>query len=207
MSRLNGKIAAAMGARFKVALVSLLMTLVVTTGAVGWPRPQDGSATTPTVGDKALEFSLASIDGHRVTLSNELTKGPVVLVLLRGWPGYQCPFCTRQFGDLLSHAKDLSATGARVILIYPGPSDQLSGHAEEFRANRVLPANFQLLIDPDYVFTRAYGLRWESPGETSYPSTLVIDRSSIVRFALISRTHGGRAAATEVLKVLSTLDK
>src|SRR5260370_34486047 len=129
MPRLNGKIAAATRARFKVALVSVLMTFVVAPGAVGWSRPQEDSPTTPRVGDKALDFSLASIDGHRVTLSNELTQGPVVLVLLRGWPGYQCPFCTRQFGDFLSHAKELSATETRVILIYPGPSDQLRAHA------------------------------------------------------------------------------
>ena len=55
----------------------------------------------PAVGDRAPEFTLEAIDGSRVSLSGELARGPVVLVLLRGWPGYHCPYCVRQFGEFL----------------------------------------------------------------------------------------------------------
>ena len=42
---------------------------------------------TPRVGDKAGDFALQSLDGVTVRLSEELVRGPLVLVVLRGWPG------------------------------------------------------------------------------------------------------------------------
>ena len=78
------------------------------------------AATTPDVGAKAPDFSLAGVDGTHVTLAAEVQHGPVVLIVGRGWPGYQCPFCTRQFGDLRSDAQKIDAAGARVLWVYPG---------------------------------------------------------------------------------------
>ena len=50
-----------------------------------------------------------------------------------------------------------------------------------------------------------YGLRWDAPDETAYPSTIVIDRQGIVRFVEISHSHGNRSAAPEILAVLQGL--
>ena len=152
------------------------------------------------------DFSLEALDRSTVRLSTELKSGPIVLVLLRGWPGYQCPFCTRQFADFRAHAQDFDAAGARVLWVYPGPSEGLTGHAGDF-SGRDVPAGFRILVDPGYVFTTAYGLRWDAPSETAYPSTFVIDRSGMVRFAQVSREHGGRTPSAAVLTALASLPK
>jgi thioredoxin-dependent peroxiredoxin len=195
--------------RAGLVLAVIAMFILVSTSKAGNSAP--GSAADrdapPSVGEKIADFSLASVDGKQLTLSDELKKGPVVLVLLRGWPGYQCPFCTRQFGDFLAHAKELQSSGARVIMVYPGPGENLKQHVDEFIANRELLPNFHVLVDPDFTFTKSLALRWDAPKETSYPSTFVIDRNWTVRYALVSKTHGGRATADDVLKVLSTLGK
>ncbi len=164
-----------------------------------------GFGKAPKLGDKAPAFSLTALDGQRVTLASEAAHGPVVLVLLRGWPGYQCPFCTAQFADFLDHAGELEAAGARVVWVYPGASDQVQQRAREFTANRALPSNFRVTTDPDYTFTNAYGLRWDEPQETAYPATFVIDRATVVRFAQISISHDRRARAADVLKALARL--
>jgi peroxiredoxin len=182
-------------------LAAVLLALVSASSA----RGAGGFGKAPKLGEKAPAFSLTAIDGQRVTLANEVARGPVVLVLLRGWPGYQCPFCTRQFADFLEHAPELDAARARVVWVYPGPADQVQQRAREFTASRALPANFVVVPDPDYVFTNAYGLRWDEPQETAYPATFVIDRSSVVRFAQISIGHDRRARAIDVLKALGTL--
>lgn len=157
------------------------------------------SMTPPSVGDKAPDFALASLEGTTVRLSDQLRRGPVVLVLLRGWPGYQCPFCTRQFADYLAHAEDLKRTGARVVFVYPGPTDGLKEHADAFIQARDMPSDFIFLIDPDYRFTMTYGLRWNEPRETAYPSTFILDTMGTVKFAKVSRSHGDRVPVTEVL--------
>ena len=54
------------------------------------------AADIPEVGDKAPDFTLKSLDDQTVRLGELTAKGSVVLVVLRGWPGYQCPICDRQ---------------------------------------------------------------------------------------------------------------
>jgi peroxiredoxin Q/BCP len=164
-------------------------------------------ADPPKVGDKAPDFTLAALDGKKVTLSTELKNGPVVLVVGRGWVGYQCPFCNRQFGDFSKSAAEIEAAGARVVWVYPGPTESVQQRADEFAAGKAFPTNFRFVLDPNYAFTVSYALRWDAPQETAYPSTFVIDRAGIVRYALISRTHSGRATAADVLAVLATMGK
>jgi peroxiredoxin len=147
---------------------------------------------TPTVGQKAPDFALMSLDGVQVRLSEEIARGPVTLVVLRGFPTYQCPFCTRQFADYLAHGDDFQATGAHVLFVYPGSPEGLNEHAKALVAGRPMPAGYRILMDPDYAFTLAYNLRWDAPRETAYPSTFVIDRHGMVAFAQTSRAHDGR---------------
>ena len=161
------------------------------------------SAAPPVVGEKAPDFALSTPEGKSVRLSEMMSKGPVVLVVLRGFPGYQCPYCNRQVQDYIQKAQGFTDAGVRVVLVYPGPPQNLGDRANEFLADKKLPANFQLLLDPGYQFTNQYGLRWDAPSETAYPSTFLIDRQGVVFFNKISREHGGRTTATEVIEALS----
>lgn len=193
-----------------------IVAALLVAGACGSPAPAQAQApaamksaagTTPTVGQKAPDFALTRLDGSTVRLSEETARGPVVLVVLRGWPSYQCPFCTRQFGEFLSHGSDFEAAGARVLFVYPGPAEGLEEHARALVADRPLPAGFRILVDPDYTFTHAYGLRWDAPKETAYPSTFVLDTGRNVTFARTSRAHGDRVPVADVLAALAALRK
>ena len=159
-------------------------------------------AATPVVGDIAPNFTLLTLDDQPVELEALTTTGPVVLVVLRGWPEYQCPVCTRQVQDYIASAAEFAQRGARVLMVYPGPADRLKAHAQEFLQDKQWPAGFTFVTDPDYVFTRAYGLRWEVKKETAYPSTFIIGRGGGVRFAHVSKTHGNRLAAARALAEL-----
>jgi len=164
-------------------------------------------AHSPAVGDIARDFVLSSVDGEKAQLSSLLKKGPVVLLVLRGFPGYQCPVCNAQVGQFLAAAKKFDAEKANVVLVYPGPANGLKAHAQEFIRGKTLPGNFYLLLDPDFDFTNAYHLRWEAKNETAYPSTYVIDPQSRIRFAKVSMTHSGRASVEEVIQAFSDQQK
>jgi peroxiredoxin len=155
----------------------------------------------PAVGHKAPDFALMSTRGATFRLSERLT-GNVVLVVLRGYPGYQCPNCNRQVQDFIQRAPAFAEAGASVIFVYPGPPHQLAAKAGEFLKEKKLPDHFEMLLDPDYVFTKAYGLRWDAAKETAYPSTFLIDRQGGVFFSKIVKSHGGRTTATEILSAL-----
>jgi peroxiredoxin len=159
----------------------------------------------PAVGQKAPDFTLTSLDGATVRLADEVAAGPVALIVLRGFPTYQCPFCTRQFADYLAHGDDFQASGAHVLFVYPGDPEGLNDHAAALVAGRPMPANYKVLMDPDYTFTLAYHLRWDAPKETAYPSTFVIDRKGLIVFAKTSHVHADRVPTADVLKVLAEM--
>jgi peroxiredoxin len=160
------------------------------------------AAAPPTIGEKAPDFKLSTPEGKTVQLSEFEAKGPVVLVVLRGYPGYQCPYCNRQVQDFKQKSPGFAEAGTRVVLVYPGPPQDLGAKANEFLADKKLPENFDLVLDPGYEFTNMYGLRWDAPHETAYPSTFLIDRQGVIFFSKIVKEHGGRTTAAEILDAL-----
>ena len=177
--------------------LAILIALLAVCG-----RGYASDAVRPQVGMEAQDFELTDLGGTKHRLATAVKDGPVVLIVLRGFPGYQCPVCTKQVGQFLSAAEKLQAKGAKVLLVYPGPSRELEKHAADFVSGKTIPAGFHLLLDPDYTFTNAYGLRWEVPNETAYPSTFVIGKDRKVTFAKISKGHGDRSSVEDVLKAL-----
>ena len=161
-------------------------------------------AQTPAVGTKAPDFTLSTPTGKSVQMSKEIQGHGLVLVVLRGFPGYQCPFCVKQVHDFIDHAADFQAKNTRVLLVYPGPPGELDDHAKDFLAKQAeLPANIVLVTDPDYKVTNLYGLRWDMPHETAYPSTFVLDKKGMISFEKISHSHGDRLSAQDALDNLA----
>ena len=170
-------------------------------------RAADATATGPlAVGDQVADFTLPVVGSvGEVTLSDEYKQGPVVLVMLRGYPGYQCPICSRQVGGLAKAAGDLGKLAHRVIMVYPGEASMLDKHAQEFMGKTTLPSPLVMVSDPDMKMVADWHLRWDAPKETAYPSTYVIDRDGKVRWSKVSDSHGGRASTEEILTELKKL--
>jgi thioredoxin-dependent peroxiredoxin len=158
----------------------------------------------PKTGDRAPDFSLKTLDGETVQLSKLTSKSRVVVVVLRGWPGYQCPLCTQQVHDLVKGADDLKAREVKMVFVYPGPAQALQAHAAEFLKDKTWPKDFLFVTDPDYTMVKAYDVRWDAKNETAYPSTFVIDRENKVQFAKVSKEHGGRIKLKDLLAELDS---
>jgi thioredoxin-dependent peroxiredoxin len=155
---------------------------------------------TPAVGTKAPDFTLSTPSGKPVSLSGFQGDHSLVLVVLRGYPGYQCPYCVKQVHDFVEHAPDFASRNAKVLLVYPGPPAALDQHAREFLEKQAaLPENIVLVTDPDYKVTKQYGLRWDAPHETAYPSTFLLDGTRMILFEKVSHGHGDRLAARDAL--------
>ena len=157
--------------RFVSTLAAIATCAMLSCFGTDLTAADDGPSTSastkiPSVNDKAPDFTLNTLDGGQVTLSKLTAQAPVILVVLRGYPGYQCPICATQVGGLVAQAKDLAAANAQVVLVYPGPGENLATRATEFLDWRnlkgtKLPESFTYVTDPDYRFTLSYGLRWK----------------------------------------------
>ena len=161
----------------------------------------------PKVGDTAPDIELKNEKGDLVSLKKLNSHHAVVLLVLRGWPGYQCPICSRQVGEFMAKKVELEKAGAQVLMVYPGPAGKLGEHAKEFstQGKWEFPLNFHYVTDPDYKFTNDWGLRWEAERETSYPSTIIIGKDRKIAYLMTSTTHGGRAGVASVLDELAKL--
>ncbi|MBL8218470.1 MAG: AhpC/TSA family protein [Bryobacterales bacterium] len=159
-------------------------------------------ASPPVVGQSATDFSLTSVRGSAVRLSELTAQSKVMLLVLRGFPGYQCPLCQRQVHDFVKHAGAFAEAGVKVVFVYPGPRDTVGAKANQFLEDKNFPESFEMLLDPDYEFTNLYGLRWDAPKETAYPSTFLIEKGGTVSFQKVAKLHGGRTTAAEVLDLL-----
>lgn len=161
------------------------------------------------VGDQAPDFALP-VQGkdEYLTLSDLIKEGAVAVVVLRGYPGYQCPICGRQVRSMVNRAGALkSALGEkpnRVVLVYPGEETgkELEQRAKGFTAARRLPDPIVLVRDPGMEMVKEWGLRWDRRNETAYPAAYLIGPGRRVKWAKVSQSHGGRASVEEILQAV-----
>ena len=195
--------------RFLCGLAPLLVTLLFV-GGVGTSTTLWAKEQPLAVGDKAPDFELP-IQGRDdyLALSELIDDGPVVVIVLRGYPGYQCSHCKRQFNAFVNRANVLSLLLGekpnRVVLVYPGEKDGLEQRARQFIGTRRIPAPLVLVRDPDMEMVAEWGLRWDRRRETAYPAAYLIGPGRRVKWAEVSRSHGDRASVEDVVKAIKDL--
>jgi peroxiredoxin len=161
-------------------------------------------AATPGVGQRAPDFTLSTPDGSSLSLNSLTSQNRVVLILLRGYPGYQCPFSQQQFQNYQQTAAQFATLGAHVVFIYPGTGGKnLADDAAQMIGDQPLPANVHVVLDPDYVISTQYGLRWDAPDQTVYPSTFLVAKNRTVFFAHTGHTSSDLTPPADALAALS----
>jgi len=164
-------------------------------------------AATPSVGQRAPDFTLSTPPGEQLSLSALTSQGNVVLIVLRGYPGYQCPFSQQQFQSYQQTAAQFAALGAQVLFVYPGTDGKdLASDANQMIGGSALAPNVHVVIDPNYQFTGQYGLRWDAPNQTVYPSTFLVGKGRTVIFAHTGHTSSDQTPPTDALAVLASLN-
>lgn len=157
----------------------------------------------PAEGQQVKDFELPITGADEtLSLSDQYKNGNVLVVFLRGFPGYQCSICSRQVSAILNRAKTLSQNTSKVILVYPGPEKNLAQRSEEFLGARRVPDSIVMVRDPDMKVTEAWNLRWDARRETAYPSTFVINQNGCVVWKKVSTSHAGRSTVDEIIKAL-----
>ena len=170
----------------------------------------DNVVAGPEEGSLIGEITGKTINGADFVLSKHIEEGSVVLVMLRGFPGKQCPVCSTQVAGYIAKAEEFEKQrNTPVVFIYPGKVEKLQKRAKEFTAPLEkevdLPGNLIFVVDNDYKITNQLNLRWNDPNETAYPAAFVIDHDGYIQFAKVSDNHGDRATADEILEFLDII--
>ena len=192
-------------ARLLVSLCccQLLLTLIPTANLL---RGQGVLQNQPSIGQRAPDFELPLVGQKKfLSLRDEYRDGPVVVIVLRGYPGYQCPMCKNQFNAVVNRAKALSSESKCVVLVYPGKADQLEKNSKRFLGSRKLPYPIRVVRDDDMQMVKEWGIRWEARNQTAYPATFVVDQNGRIAWKKVSSTSAGRSTVEEILRELRKL--
>ncbi len=112
------------------------------------------SASVAKVGNLAKDFSLEDTKGNKVTLSEIVLCGPVILTFYRGsW----CNFCNAALKFWDRHVPEIETRGSRLLAITPEKIEI----CREFKAASGL--RFELLSDSNNEVAAMYGLVYELP--------------------------------------------
>jgi peroxiredoxin len=127
--------------------LSLLFLLIVQ-----YSFAQHGAGLEPLeIGTKAPAFEAKDQSGTLVNLTSLLEEGPVVVVFYRGtW----CPHCQRHVSELQEGLEQLTAKGAKVVIITPEQPEYVDKMVAK------TDADFPILHDEDYTIMEAYHTKY-----------------------------------------------
>lgn len=137
-------------------------------------------------------FNIQDFEGHR----------RVVLVVLRGFPGYVCVGCSTYTVALSRALEEFQSRNAQILLVYPGEPETVAAFLDGVRnvvADFELP--FPVLLDVNRRFVQSVSIQ----GELAQPSTFIIDESGTVRYAYVGRSVDDRPPVPVVLEALDGL--
>lgn len=176
-------------------LAGAALTLLATAcGAVGGADDEQLPPVGLDVGMLAPELQ-GRAEGGAAFRIEELRGTPTVVVFYRG--GY-CGLCRERLRELQDNLAAYGRAGAEVVAVTPDPPDAAARTATELAlAYRVVSADSAALE------------RWELLGEGSapLPSTVLLDRSGVIRYRHVGRHAADRARDVEVFAVLAALEE
>ncbi|MFY0653427.1 MAG: AhpC/TSA family protein [Cyclobacteriaceae bacterium] len=165
------------------------------------------------VGDQAPDFKLPNAIGNKVSLSETLNSGPVVIKFYRGeW----CPICNIDLRAIQQKLSIINDLGATVLAISPqNPDGALTAKEKNELA-------FDVLSDANQAVIKAYNLQFD-PGEDYHqrrdltlengdgskllpvPATFIINKDFTVVAAHVEANYTERMSPQEVIEVLRKL--
>lgn len=143
-------------------------------------------------GDVAPDFSLVDQSGVSHSLSEMLTRGPVVLFF---YPAAMTAGCTKEACSFRDHATEFAALGAQRV----GVSMDSVARQQEFASQNRF--DYPLLSDPDGAIATQYGVRRALGFLKVRRTTFVINTDRTIR-AVISSEINMNAHVDQALAAL-----
>ncbi|MGD6794851.1 peroxiredoxin-like family protein [Metabacillus indicus] len=179
-----------------------------------------GTAQGLKVGEKAPDFTLPDATGKKVTLSEELKNGPVILTFYRGgW----CPYCNLELKAYQRELDAINEASANLIAVSPETPDASLSTKEKNELDFLVLSDeggnagkaYDLVFDmPDYlievykdsgldVATHNGNDDWRLPK----PATFVIGQDGVILFAEVDSDYTKRTDPEKVISVVQNLNK
>ncbi|MDF1667695.1 MAG: peroxiredoxin family protein [Planctomycetota bacterium] len=163
-----------------------------------------------TVGEKlpVPETDLLSSTGEKISLKKYEGKS-VVLVFMRGFSGYVCPYCATYTAQLSLKYEEFKKRNAEVLVVYPTKADHkakveqfINACNERLEAEGKTPLSLPVFLDPGLKLVTQYNLL----GDLSRPSTFVLDGQGVVRYGYVGADKADRPGIDRVLQEIEKIN-
>ena len=164
------------------------------------------------IGELVADFSAEAANGKTFLLSEQLKKGSIVLVFIRGqW----CPYCNKHLSDLQDNLPAIYEKGASVVIVSPEKPEYIEKSIEK------TGAEFTFLYDEGYNISKAFDVLFlpEKGTQIKYnliganfkeshsdgtaflpvPATFIIDGESKIIWRQFDEDYKNRSAVTDIL--------
>ncbi len=156
------------------------------------PRPSSDRL----VGQPLPQTRFLATNGGVLDLSSYQNQHrPLVVVVMRGFAGQVCLYCAAQTVALCKHIDEFHAAGAEVVVVYPGPAESAPAFLAAVQSLRKDPVPVPVALDVSLQLVRGLGVE----DNLSKPTSLVLDRTGVVRYAYIGQTIADRPSAEQLL--------
>ena len=167
------------------------------------------------VGDTAPDFTLPNAFGNKISLSEMLKSGIVIIKFYRGeW----CPICNLDLREVQKNLPEIISFGAALIAISPQkPDDALT-------ITQKNELGFEVLSDANQEVIKAYNLQFD-PGDDYHqrrdlsllngdgskklpvPATFIIDTNQKIVAGHVEPDYTQRMSPSEIIDVLKKMTK
>ncbi len=144
--------------------------------------------------------------GELIDLKDYKDKKNVLLVVLRGFAGSVCFFCSTQTFNLMNSVERFERRDTQIIAVYPGKAENIPLFIAEVNQLQKSGAqtNFQLpfpvVLDVDLAFVKQFMIE----GALAKPTSILLDKNGEIRFVYIGKKISDRP---KVEKLLREIDK
>ncbi|MBT3374140.1 MAG: redoxin family protein [Lentisphaerae bacterium] len=189
--------------------VTLAVALVVSLAVTGCRRAEKPApaAQHPKVGQPFPYTRFVNGKGQVVDLATWTGKKNVLLVFMRGFPGYVCPTCTRHTAQLIERADELKERNAEVLLVYPGPTESIpqfvTSVSDLLKGSLTGELPVPILLDVDLAAVKAVGIE----SDLAWPASFIIGVDGLVKYGYIGKNYADRPTVDDVLGALDSLSQ
>ena len=160
------------------------------------------STDVPTVGELLPYTRFIGRDGEIVDLAASPDGKKSLLVFMRGFSGFVCPYCTAQTAELVRRLEEIHGTNTELHVVFPGPAETIPKFLEAVRAymknDTVATPSLSVLMDVDLKAVDALGIRQD----LARPCTFVLDPDGKLVYKYVGASPSDRPSLDDVLRVL-----
>lgn len=141
--------------------------------------------------------------GEILDLQDYEGKKNVLLIILRGFAGSICPVCSSQTFALSKNIHRFQEKETQVIVIYPGKAETVP-HFLESLANLDpdFKPPFPMVMDVELSFIHRFNLE----SKLAKPTSILIDKSGLVRYAYIGKNAMDRPSIPVLLREIEKMN-